>query len=111
MVAGLADTVAVMYAGRIIERGAAAEILARPAHPYTVGLLNSAPGRNARGRSLFQIPGSPPNLLEAGPGCAFVPRCARAGAACAAMPSLDPAHGREVRCFHPQLQIREAVAA
>jgi peptide/nickel transport system ATP-binding protein len=111
VVAGLADSVAVMYAGRIVEHGPAQEVLARPAHPYTVGLLSSAPARNARGAPLFQIPGAPPNLLEPPPGCAFRPRCPRAAAACDQLPPVRLDGRRLHRCFFPHTHAPEAVAA
>ncbi|MEP6790588.1 MAG: ABC transporter ATP-binding protein [Ramlibacter sp.] len=111
VVAGLADSIAVMYAGRIVERGATAEVLGRPAHPYTVGLLRSVPARNARGVPLFQIPGSPPDLLEPIAGCAFRDRCPRAAAACAKVPPAILHKQREVHCFFPIVEIPEAIAA
>jgi peptide/nickel transport system ATP-binding protein len=111
VVAGLADSVAVMYGGRIIERGSTAQVLSRPAHPYTVGLLRSVPSRNPRGAPLFQIPGAPPNLMEQAEGCAFRDRCSRAVPACAALPPVQRLAGREVRCFHPFISIQEPVAA
>jgi len=101
VVAGLADTVSVMYAGRIVEQGAVAEVLERPRHPYTRGLIASAPSRNPRGRPLAQIPGMTPSLLALPPGCAFQSRCARADAACRAAPPLVRLPERQLRCFHP----------
>jgi peptide/nickel transport system ATP-binding protein len=101
VVAGLADTVSVMYAGRIVEQGAVAEVLERPRHPYTRGLIASAPSRNPRGRPLAQIPGMTPSLLALPPGCAFQARCARADAACRAAPPLVRLPERQLRCFHP----------
>ncbi|OUL98729.1 ABC transporter ATP-binding protein [Variovorax sp. JS1663] len=102
VVAGLADTVAVMYAGRIVEQGGVAQVLERPGHPYTRGLIASAPSRNPRGRPLAQIPGMTPSLLALPPGCAFQARCARADAQCrAAPPPLTRLPERQLRCFHP----------
>jgi peptide/nickel transport system ATP-binding protein len=101
VVAGLADDVCVMYAGRIVESGTVDEVLDRPLHPYTRGLLESVPSRNAPGRPLAQIPGMAPSPLHAIEGCAFRPRCSRASEACRAqlpMRSLGPRH---VRCAHP----------
>jgi len=101
VVAGLADEIAVMYAGRIVEHGTVDQVLDDPQHPYTQGLIASLPSANARGARLRQIPGMAPNLLAMPSGCAFAPRCARASAACgAAMPELSDAAHR-VRCFHP----------
>jgi peptide/nickel transport system ATP-binding protein len=110
VVAGLADSIAVMYAGRIIECGPTQEILGRPAHPYTVGLLKSVPARNPRGAPLFQIAGAPPNLLEPAEGCAFRSRCTKAGPACAKLPPARLSASREVRCHFPFIQFSEAVA-
>jgi oligopeptide/dipeptide ABC transporter ATP-binding protein len=79
--AQIADEVAVMYAGRIVETGSIADIVERPKHPYTLGLLgaNVRPGQRERP---FAIPGAPPNLAQLPPGCAFAPRCARQDDAC-----------------------------
>ncbi|WCM91043.1 ABC transporter ATP-binding protein [Acidovorax sp. NCPPB 2350] len=105
VVAGLADQVAVMYAGRIVERGTVDEVIDHPQHPYTQGLIGSLPSANRRGERLRQIPGMAPNLLQMPQGCAFAARCDRASAACAARPETTrprpeaPQH--EVRCFHP----------
>jgi peptide/nickel transport system ATP-binding protein len=106
VVAGLADTVAVMYAGRIVEHGNVDAVLDQPMHPYTRGLIDSMPSRNRRGERLRQIPGMTPNLLRLPPGCAFRVRCSRADVACEVQqPVLDevgPNH--TVRCFHPHLE-------
>jgi peptide/nickel transport system ATP-binding protein len=76
IVAETADEIAVMYAGRIVERGPAARIFAAPEHPYTWGLLRSIPRLNApRGEELVPIPGRPPSLIDLPRGCAFAPRC------------------------------------
>ncbi len=101
VVAGLADTVSVMYAGRIVEQGPVAEVLERPRHPYTRGLIASAPSRNARGRPLRQIPGNAPSLLALPPGCAFRERCSHTDAACHQQPPPATLDGRQLRCFHP----------
>jgi oligopeptide/dipeptide ABC transporter ATP-binding protein len=70
-----ADRVAVMYAGEIMELATAAELFARPSHPYTIGLIRSIPSAERRGR-VVPIPGSPPDLAALGRGCPFAPRCA-----------------------------------
>jgi peptide/nickel transport system ATP-binding protein len=101
VVAGLADEVCVMYAGRIVEQGAVDEVLDAPLHPYTAGLLDSVPSRHVRGEPLRQIPGSTPSLLDLPPGCAFRGRCARATEACLVSPEPTVIEGRVVRCFHP----------
>ncbi len=102
VVAGLADTVSVMYAGRIVEAGAIDDVLDHPVHPYTKGLIDSVPSRNKRGVPLYQIPGMTPALLNLPPGCAFRERCPHADSACMEEPGLSaPVPGRAVRCFHP----------
>ncbi|WP_234192651.1 ABC transporter ATP-binding protein [Pseudacidovorax sp. NFM-22] len=106
VVAGLADAIAVMYAGRIVEIGAVDDVLDRPQHPYTQGLIGSLPSANRRGARLKQIPGMAPHLARLPAGCAFAPRCPRATPECqAAVPALVapraevPAH--QARCIHP----------
>mgnify|MGYP001380010131 FL=1 len=102
VVAGLADEVCVMYAGRFVESGPVAEVLDRPLHPYSRGLIDSVPSRNARGQPLRQIPGMTPSLLGLGDGCPFRERCSSASARCAESPGVtEPAPGRRLRCFHP----------
>jgi peptide/nickel transport system ATP-binding protein len=83
-IAEMADRVAVMYAGRIVEEGAVAEVLEQPLHPYTQGLIECAPGRRktAPGEPLREIPGTVPSLLERRGGCAFAARCAHAMPRC-----------------------------
>jgi len=108
VVAGLADEIAVMYAGRLVEHGDVDTIIDTPAHPYTRGLLDSLPANTPRGQRLKQIAGMAPDLATLAPGCAFAPRCARATAACATQPPFS-AYGaderatvaRRVSCFHP----------
>ncbi len=75
VVAEVADRVAVMYAGRIVETGEIGDIYAKPAHPYTRGLMHSIPRADQKGRKLDPIKGSPPDLLHIPSGCAFHPRC------------------------------------
>ena len=82
VVARIADNVAVMYAGQIVEQGPAARLLELPAHPYTEGLLLSRPGRAERKERLFAIPGTVPDIWSKPCGCAFHPRCAKALARC-----------------------------
>ena len=105
VVAGLVDKICVMYAGRIVEQGAINDVLDKPVHPYTVGLLGSVPGHNTRGERLFQIPGMTPSLLNLPTGCAFQARCPRADDDCIEEPEItQPVANRKVRCFHPHLQ-------
>lgn len=109
VVAGLADRVCVMYAGRIVESGDVRQVLERPEHPYTHGLIGSAPSRNPRGAPLRQIPGMTPSLLNLPGGCAFRERCPRATDICRTEPPLAVADdGRRLRCFHPVIEQQEA---
>ncbi len=103
VVAGLADRICVMYAGRIVESGTVDEVLDQPMHPYTHGLIGSVPSRNKRGQPLQQIPGMTPSLLNLPTGCAFRERCPRAVEACAqSNPDLtQPSEGRTLRCHSP----------
>jgi len=102
VVSNLADDIAVMYAGRIVERGTAADVLQRPRHPYTRGLLDSVPGDAPPGAMLAQIPGTTPSLLALPPGCSFRERCARADMRCTVMPALTPRTGSgDLRCHNP----------
>lgn len=102
VVAGLADKIAVMYAGRIVEFGPTDQTLAAPLHRYTQGLLRSLPSANRRGVRLQQISGMTPGLATLPPGCAFAPRCQTADIHCEARPPLaDHGAGRQAACFHP----------
>ncbi len=76
VVAGICDSVCVMYAGRIVEKAGVDELFRDPKHPYTIGLLDSIPRIDAAGRQrLYSIPGAPPNLVNLPAGCPFYPRC------------------------------------
>jgi peptide/nickel transport system ATP-binding protein len=99
----IADRIAIMYAGRIVESGSVREILLDPQHPYTQGLLASTLRKGERSRRLAAIPGAPPDLASLPPGCTFAPRCPRAEPACAAVipPRLRQPTGREVLCRLP----------
>ena len=102
VVAGLADRVAVMYAGRIVEQGSVDEVLDAPKHPYTEGLIGSIPSRHATGGELAQIPGMMPSLIDIGTGCRFRERCSRATHRCGEDPALRVlAGGSVVSCHHP----------
>jgi peptide/nickel transport system ATP-binding protein len=103
VIAGLADRVCVMYAGRIVEQGSADAVLGTPRHPYTRGLLASVPANNRRGARLAQIPGMTPSLIDLPPGCPFRERCARAMPDCARTPGAEAidAGTRTIRCHHP----------
>jgi peptide/nickel transport system ATP-binding protein len=104
VVARVADRVAVMYAGQIVESGTAEQIFGAPTHPYTQGLLDCIPipGKTARGQPLGAIPGIVPSLVGAMTGCHFQERCTYAGAECttAAVPLRDAAaSGHAYRCL------------
>ena len=101
VVAGIADAIAVMYAGRIVECGGVDPVLDRTRHPYTAGLIGSLPGSAAPGTMLVQIPGTTPDMVHPPAGCAFGPRCARRIAACALQPAFDEPDEHPVRCFNP----------
>jgi peptide/nickel transport system ATP-binding protein len=101
VVSGLADRIAVMYAGRVVESGLTADVVSQPSHPYTQGLISSIPTRSTHGSLLRQIPGMTPSLLHLPQGCAFRPRCAHATQACLEVPStVELAPGKTVRCWH-----------
>lgn len=100
LAAALADDVAVMYAGRVVERGPASEVLRQPRHPYTEALLSSVPRVEER-TQLNPIPGAPPRLHELPAGCAFHPRCRHAQDSCTTrVPQLRSllTHERLVAC-------------
>jgi peptide/nickel transport system ATP-binding protein len=109
VVANLADRIAVMYAGRVVEQGPAEQVLAHPLHPYTRGLMDSVPLLAARRRRLRSIPGLPPAAGSIAAGCRFAPRCERRSARCAEEPALAPlTPGRLVRCVHPLTEVAVA---
>jgi peptide/nickel transport system ATP-binding protein len=99
--AEIADTIAVMYAGRIVEVGPVAEMLRSPLHPYTAGLLASTVHGQPRDRDIDAIPGSPPDMRQLSPGCSFAPRCSRRVAACHTMVPEPrfPSRGRMAACL------------
>jgi peptide/nickel transport system ATP-binding protein len=99
----IADSIAVMYAGRLVERAAAGSLFRSPRHPYTLGLLSSFPALHGPRQHLTGIPGSPPDLRLLPAGCAFHPRCAYAMSRCRTeippLTSLNAAAGRAVACW------------
>ncbi len=99
--AEIADTIAVMYAGRIVEIGPVAELLRAPLHPYTAGLLASTVHGQPRDRDIDAIPGSPPDMRHLSQGCSFAPRCPRRDAACHTMVPEPryPSRGRMAACL------------
>jgi len=102
VVVAYAARVCVMYAGRVVEQGPVAEVLLRPAHPYTMALLQSAPQALDDGARLNPIKGSPPDLARMPPGCPFHPRCRFATEVCRTLPPLTTAlpRARSVECHH-----------
>ena len=98
--AEIADDAAVMYGGRIVEQAPVRDLFRRPAHPYTVGLMQATVRRGQKGRPLVPIPGAPPNPIALPPGCAFAPRCPRVYDACrTTRPVLHAvADGHAARC-------------
>jgi peptide/nickel transport system ATP-binding protein len=100
--AQIADKVAVMYAGRIVEYGSVRDVLMRPSHPYTMSMLASTiHSGQARDSEIEAIPGSPPDMRRLAPGCSFAPRCRYADQACtsAVPPATVIASGRSTCCF------------
>lgn len=101
----VADRMIVMYAGSLVEAGPVREILERPSHPYTVGLMQARPHGNFRrdGSYLSDIPGMVPAPVNRPKGCQFAPRCPRASEICVTQtpPLTRGADGRGLRCFHP----------
>jgi oligopeptide/dipeptide ABC transporter ATP-binding protein len=111
VVAEQADEVAIMYAGKIVERSSTRQIFTKPFHPYTVGLLNSLPGVDGeKKKRLDAIPGVVPSPLRLPSGCRFRDRCPKAADACAqsepALVEQEPGH--TVACFFPHSEVRHS---
>jgi peptide/nickel transport system ATP-binding protein len=104
VVSQVADEVLVMYGGRVVEHGGVEEVLRRPRHPYTLGLLASVPSLHGEsGADLVPIRGNPPSLINLPPGCAFHPRCPRADDDCrTVVPELRRLGAHLVACHHPE---------
>jgi oligopeptide/dipeptide ABC transporter ATP-binding protein len=103
MVAEMSETIAVMYAGRIVETGPVREVLGRPRHPYTSGLLNCSPRRARKGERLRSIPGLVPPPGARGTGCSFAARCPRAEERCrSALPPMITGGATAVACWNPE---------
>jgi len=102
VVAEVADRIAVMYGGSIVETGPTKQVYSKPGHPYMQGLLSSMPQLGPESQTLQPIPGSPPDPADLPPGCAFSPRCPMATSECrAVIPVLTPiTDGRASACFH-----------
>jgi peptide/nickel transport system ATP-binding protein len=96
----VADRIAVMYAGRMVESGSVGEVMQSPRHPYTSGLLSSIVRGELKGQRIEAIAGSPPDLADLPPGCSFGPRCRFAKEECRAeVPGARMLEGgRAVRC-------------
>lgn len=101
LVSRIADDIAVMYTGRLVETGPVEQVLSNPRHPYTHGLMLSVPSENHRGERLKQIPGMAPPANHLPQGCSFRTRCSRATMACHDLPPLVTEGARAYRCFHP----------
>jgi oligopeptide/dipeptide ABC transporter ATP-binding protein len=113
VIAETADRVAVMYAGRVVERAPVRALFAQPSHPYTNGLLGAMVGHGRAVTRLAAIPGQPPDLTRLGEGCAFAPRCWRAEPVCAtgAIPLMATAPEQEAAClFANEVALAEALA-
>jgi oligopeptide/dipeptide ABC transporter ATP-binding protein len=104
LVAENCEAVAVMYAGRVVERGPTTALFTRPAHPYTLGLQNAFPDLRGPKRELIAIPGSPPAADAATTACPFAPRCPFAEPRCTSHvpPWTDVAPGHGVACHFPE---------
>lgn len=107
--AELADRIATMYAGRVIELGSSEDIFYRPRHPYTLGLIRAVPKVSGGYEELFSIPGSPPDLIDLPTGCKFHPRCAFASDKCRheepELVEVGPEH--QAACWHWEKVERE----
>ena len=102
MIAEMCETIAVMYAGRIVETGRTADVFARPHHPYTFGLLNSSPRRAKKGERLPSIPGLVPPPGARGTGCSFAARCPNALERCRLeAPPLVSMGSDAAACWNP----------
>ena len=105
----LADRIAVMYAGRIVEEDTVSAMVRAPRHPYSAGLLASTVSSENRGRPLVAIAGAPPNLAALPPGCSFAPRCTQASARChVERPPVLDILGTRLACWHPLLPSAQA---
>ncbi len=108
VVAGIADHISVMYAGKVVEQGGIDDVIDNPAHPYTVGLLGSVPTANNRGQRLYQISGMTPNILALPTGCSFKDRCPKRSPACETAPEIQLRNEKAFRCHHPHIEGADA---
>lgn len=109
VVATSCSHVAVLYAGRLMEVGPAAQVLRSPAHPYTAGLMAAFPSLHGEKKPLKGIPGALPDLSQPIPGCVFAPRCPYATEECrkAQPPLSEMGGGRQAACYHLLTEVRE----
>ncbi|MAM24980.1 MAG: dipeptide ABC transporter ATP-binding protein DppD [Rhodobacteraceae bacterium] len=106
VVAEMADKVAVMYAGRIVEAGSTAQVFDDPQHPYTIGLMCSMPSLAGKGERLVTIPGAVPSPQDMPAGCRFAPRCPFADSTCNMPPPLvELKSGHRVACWHAPIEL------
>jgi oligopeptide transport system ATP-binding protein len=111
VVADVADRIAVMYAGRMVEQADVYDLYRQPGHPYTKGLLDSIPRLDQKGETLAAIGGLPPNLTRIPPGCPFNPRCAYAQDLCRhdpPPPLREVAHHRYAACHFSELLLTDS---
>lgn len=112
VVAEIADSVAVMYGGQVVEQGPVAEVFNNPQHPYTIGLMSAMPQLDKPGERLAIVPGTVPTIANMPQGCRFRTRCAFATQTCAQRPALmDVADGHAVACHYAPLETHVAVSA
>lgn len=110
LVGGVADQLAVMYGGQLVECGATRDVFSHPMHPYTRGLLEAFPSIQAERRRLTGIPGSPPDLSKTGQFCRFSDRCSMALEACTHVdPPVEEIAGRLVRCIRAHEEVERAI--
>jgi len=99
----ISDTIAIMYAGQIVEQAPARELFEQPGHPYTLGLMNSFPSISGAKHKLTGIPGSPPDLVDPPTGCRFHPRCSKAMEQCSRIApqtiAVSPTHSIACHLF------------
>lgn len=105
IVSRLADDIAVMYAGRLVETGPVHQVLGKPSHPYTAGLIGSVPSQNKRGQPLQQIAGMTPSISRLPKGCSFRTRCKYMTDECFVIPELIQNGERAIRCFNPVSEV------
>ncbi|EEE35653.1 oligopeptide/dipeptide ABC transporter, ATPase subunit [Rhodobacteraceae bacterium KLH11] len=112
VVAEIADTVAVMYAGQVVEQGPVRDVFDNPQHPYTIGLMSAMPRFDRPGEPLAIVPGTVPTISNMPEGCRFRTRCAFAAEACKRRPALtDHGEGHAVACHFVPLETHIRVSA